>query len=262
MQKGFEDDLTSLFGKQVDGSLIGNLTGAVNALPKGDASGMIKLLQAIPRDMRPQVVATGLNTAFGKTARSGTLNFNSFANWYEGLQRNRQAYTALMSNLPPEARQRLADLHRVSRSISLATRERITTGRIQAVQQELQGADTLMASLYGLAKRAAIGVPVEAVTSVMGLPGAGITAGIASALTKGKTSALKAADALVSSPEFIQAARAAGTPRQVQAARAMANSSAFARFMSATGRPRELSDGERWVLQAMQAGREQQLGGR
>lgn len=253
VRKGLEDDMVSLFGKQLDGSLVGDLSGAVSALPKGDASKLVKLLRAIPEDMRQNVVAAGLNTAFGKTARSGSLNFNSYANWYEGLLRNKQSYAAVMSNLPPAARKQLSDLYRVSNGIRQATRERITTGRIQAVQQDLQGADTLMGNLYGLAKRAAVGVPAEAATSAIGLPGAGIASGIASALTKGKPSPLKAADALISSPEFIQAARAAGTPQQAQAARALAASRAFTKFVRAVGAPREMSNRERWIVNAMQA---------
>jgi hypothetical protein len=253
VRKGLEDDMVSLFGKQLDRSLVGDLSSAVNALPKGDSSKLIKLLKAIPDDMRQNVVASGLNAAFGKSARSGSLNFNSYSNWYEGLLRNKQSYAAVMSNLPPAARKQLSDLYRVSNGVRLATRERITTGRIQAVQQELQGADTLMSNLYGLAKRAAVGVPAEAAATAVGMPGAGISAGIASALTKGKPNALRAADALISSPEFIQAARAAGTPQQAQAARAMAYSKAFTKFVRAVGAPREISNRERWIVNAMQA---------
>lgn len=256
VRKGLEDDMVALFGKQLDGSLVGDLSGAVNALPKGDASKLKNLLAAlryVPDEMKQNVVASGLNTAFGKSARNGSLNFNTYANWYEGLLRNKQSYTALMSNLPPAARKQLSDLYRVSNGIRQATRERITTGRIQAVQQELQGADTLMGNLYGLAKRAAVGVPAEAAATAVGMPGAGLSAGIASALTKGKPNALKAADALISSPEFIQAAKAVGTPQQAQAARALAYSKPFTKFVRAVGGPREMSNRERWIVNAMQA---------
>lgn len=255
-RKSVEDDLASLFGKQLDTSMVGDLSGAMKALPQGDASKLIKLLQVIPADMRQNVVASGLNTAFGKSARNGSLNFGTFANWFEGLQRNRQAYTALMSNLPPAARAQLADLYKVSRSISLATRERITTGRIQAVQQDLRGADSLMANLYQLARRSAVGVPAEVASSAMGLPGAGFSAALVSALSKGKTDALKAADQLISSPEFMRAARAAGTSGEAAAARTFAGSRAFRSYFKAVGQPRALSDPEAWVLRAMQAGRE------
>lgn len=258
VRKGLEDDLAALFGKNIDGSLVGNLSGAVRALPSGDASKLVRLLKAIPEDMRQDVVASGLNTAFGKTARNGQLSFSSYAKWYEGLLRNKQAYTALMSNLPRQARKQLSDLYRVSKGISAATRERITTGRIQAVADELKGADTLMANIYGFAKRASVGAAAEAVTTPIGLPGAGIASGITSALAKGKPNAVKAADALIASPEFINLAKQAGKPGEKAATLRLVHSKNFTRYVRAIGQPRELSNRERWVLQSMQAQNQQQ----
>jgi hypothetical protein len=254
VRKGLEDDMASLFGKQLDGSMVGQLSGAVSALPKGDASKLVKLLAAVPEDMRQNVVASGLASAFGKNARNGAINFNSYASWFEGLARNKQAYAAVMSNLPPAARKQLSDLYRVSKGIGAATRERITTGRIQAVQQELQGVDSLMGNVFSLARRSAGGIAAEAITTPLGLPGTGLSAGIASALAKGKPNALKAADALIASPEFVQMARSGGNPAAV---RALAYSKPFTRFVRAIGQPRELSNRERWVLQAMQAQNQQ-----
>lgn len=56
-----------------------------------------------------------------------------------------------------------------------------------------------LSKLYGVAKKAAA---AEGVTSLSGFPGAGAAAVIAPALSAGKTSRIKAADALLSSPEF------------------------------------------------------------
>ena len=197
MRKGFEDDMVSLFGRQLDQSLVGKLESATMSLSKGDADKLAKILTAIPKDMRQMVTASALNTAFGKATQNGALNFNTYAKWYEGLLANKQAYAALMANLPQPARKQLSDLYRVASNVSKATRERITTGRIQAVQQELQGADNLLTNIYGIAKRAAVGLPIEAATSAVGLPGAGIASGLAAALTKTKPGALKAADELI-----------------------------------------------------------------
>lgn len=252
--KGVQDDLTSLFGRTLDGSVVGDLSRAVGVLAKGDTSQLIGLLKSVPQDMRQEVVASGLNAAFGKTAKNGSLNFNSYARWYEGLLRNKKAYTALMSNLDRPSRKQLSDLYRVSKGISDATRERITTGRIQAVTQELQGADTLMGNLYSLAKRSAVGAAAEAITTPMGLPGAGISAGLASALTRGKPSVLKATDELISSPEFLALSK---NPTR-QNIRRVAYSKAFSKYAKAVGQPREMSDREKWILQAMQANNRQE----
>jgi hypothetical protein len=173
------------------------LGDAIMSLSKGDADKLVKIMKAIPENQRQMVAASALNTAFGKATQNGTLNFNTFANWYEGLLANKQAYTALVSNLPKEARKNLFDLYRVSRGVRNATRERITTGRIQAVAAELQGADTVMATIYDKAKRSAIAIPIEAAATLMGFPGAGISSGLTAALVSNKEKTIKAADTLI-----------------------------------------------------------------
>ena len=258
MRKGFEDDMVSLFGKQLDQSLVSKLGNATMSLSKGDADKLVKVLQAIPKDMRQMVAASALNTAFGKATQNGTLNFNTYANWYKGLLENKQAYAALMNNLPQPARKSLSDLYRVADNVRKASRERITTGRIQAVQQELQGADSLLGSVFMVAKRAAIGLPIEAATTAVGLPGAGIASGLTAALSKGvKPQVIKAADELIASPEFQRLAidGANKTPSQATV-RAVARSAAFQRFAEAAKMPREMSWRERWLVQSMQAGRQ------
>jgi len=256
MRKGFEDDMVSLFGRELDQSLVTKLSTATTALSKGDADKLIKVLQAIPEDMRQMVAASALNTAFGKATQNGALNFNTYANWYEGLLQNKQAYAALMNNLPQPARKALSDLYRVSNNVRKATRERITTGRIQAVQQELQGTDSLLSNVFNVAKRAAIGIPAEAATTAVGLPGAGIASGLTAALSKGvKPEVLKAADELISSPEFQRLAveGATKTTPSQSTIRSVALSAAFRRFADAAKMPRELSWRERWLVQSMQA---------
>jgi hypothetical protein len=256
LRKGFEDDMTSLFGRQLDQSLVSKLESATMALSKGDADKIANILKAIPKDMRQTVTASALNTAFGKATQNGTLNFNTYAKWYEGLLENKQAYAALMTNLPQSARKQLSDLYRVSSNVSKATRERITTGRIQAVQQELQGADTLLANIYGIAKRAAIGLPIEAATTSVGLPGAGIALGLTAALTRGKPNTLKAADDLISSPEFqrlaVETVKTNNQPSKA-AIKAVLISKSFKKFADEVKLPREMSARERFIVQSLQA---------
>jgi hypothetical protein len=252
MRKGFEDDMVALFGKQLDQSLVGKLESATMSLSKGDAEKLSKILTAIPKDSRQMVVASALNTAFGKATQNGKLNFNTYAKWYEGLLQNKQAYAALMTNLPQSARKQLSDLYRVSSNASKATRERITTGRIQAVQQELQGADNLLANIYGVAKRAAIGLPIEAATTAVGLPGAGIASGITAALTKGKPNTLKAADELLASPEFQKLVIESSNPSN-KALRATAKSRSFKKFADSVKIPVDLDARIAWLQNSMQA---------
>ena len=252
-RKGIEDDMVALFGRGIDQSLVAKLTGATQALAKGDAEKFVKVLKSIPKDMREEVVASAISTAFGKATKNGTLNFNSFARWFEGVSKNSQAYAALMTNLPSESRRKITNLYRVSKGISAATRENITTGRIQAVRADFDAvADSTMYKLYGLAKRSAVGIPAEGVTSMVGLPGAGIASGITAAMTKNAPSAIKAVDDLIASPEFIAAVSKSTGAGAEQAARKLARSGKFKAFADAIKLPREMSAREQWVLRILQ----------
>ena len=258
VRKGVEDDMISLFGRQLDQSLVGKLSTATTSLSKGDGDKLVKILTAIPESIRPMVAASALNTAFGKSTQNGTLNFNTYANWYEGLKKNKQAYAALMKNLPPTARRSLADLYRVSNGIRMATRERITTGRLQVVQEALQGADSLMNNIFGVARRVLISAPIEGFTSIIGLPGAGLAAGLTSALNKSvKPDVIKKADELISSPSFIRLVTGVATEAPVtNPIRRVAMSKEFRSFADAVKLPKTLDARIQWIQSALQTERQ------
>ena len=257
LRKGLEDDMMSLFGKQLDSSLVGPLTTGVKALQTGDVSKMKKLLDALPKSMRPKAMASGLTVAFGRANQNGLLNFKTYSDWYEGVLRNKEAYDLVMGNLPPPARQQLGDLYKVSKGVMSATRERITTGRIQAVQEQVRGSDGLIANIFQVAKRSAVGVPVEAATTPLGMPGVGLASGITAALSnRAKPDVLKAADNLLTSSTFMQFLQKVGTAEQVDAARRLANSSAFRRFAKELKGPKDPAFWERWIINSAQTGRQ------
>lgn len=248
--KGIQNDLIGLFGKTLSNSIVGDLSNSTKALAKGDISGFVQLVKATPESMRHEVVASGLASAFNSNAAKGGINFNNYAQWFEGLQRNTLARDALFSNLPKAAVQRLTDLYKVSKGIAASTGQFIATGRLLAapVKQILE-ADNLMAHVFDVAKKAGA---AEAITSTMGLPGAGMAAAVGAALTKGRTPIMKAADSLINSPEFIAAARNASKNNINRLAR----SSKFAAFVKAAGTPREMKDREKWIASALQAKKE------
>jgi len=198
--KGFQDDTQAIFGKNVDKSLVQPLMSGMAGLSKGDTAGFAKLVAAVPPEMRKQVVTSGLSAAFGKQLQQGSLNFNTFANWYEGVMKNSQAKGALFANLDPAARQSLQDLYNVSNGIRLATKNYVTTGKIQEVQRIFGDADSAMSRIYKAAK---VLIPTEAAGSAMGMPGFATAVNVGRAIgAGGKGDAMRAADALIGSPEF------------------------------------------------------------
>jgi hypothetical protein len=256
LRKGVEDDMKALFGKAFDESLVDNLVRTSKGLSKGDADSFAKMIKAIPDNMRSDVVTSALATSFGNATKNGELNFNTFTKFYDGITRNKQAAAALFSNLPPGAKSRFDDLAKVGKSISQATRENIPTGRLQSTEKQLEEADNFASTVYSIASRAAIGIPIEAAASSVGLRGLGISAGITSALMKQRTTAAKAADAVLLSPEFQRlVVDSAGNPTaQQQAIRRLASSPRFDVFAQAAGLPRAMSDRELFIRNALLAG--------
>jgi hypothetical protein len=251
LQKGIEDDLKSIFGEKVDRSLAPLLTGAVKKLGQGDESAFVRMITSVPKDLRQQVTASGLSSFFQRTTHGGEMDFAGYARWYEGLQRNQRAYTALMTSLPQQTARQLDDLARVARGVAMAKGEFIATGK--AINPKvLNAAESFMGKVFEEVKRRGVsGLAAETVGTASGFPG--LASALASATMVNKPAIVQAADRLITSPEFIAAARAAGTPQQAGAVRALAQSKDFTRFVRAIGQPRELSNRERWVLQAMQA---------
>jgi hypothetical protein len=256
LRKGIEDDLSALFGKNLDRTFVAGgdvgLPGAVRGLASGDAARLTRLLSAVPEDLRSQVVASGISTVFRNAATRGEMNFTAYAKWWAGLERNRQAYSAIMSALPLSARKQLTALARVSQGVSDSLATRTKTGALNTIKQEMMAADGLMESLYSVAKRSAVAVPAEALSTAAGLPGAGISAALASALTKGKPKSMAAVDQLISSPEFTQLVKQrANTPAQKQAVRKVAKSKDFAKLLRAINVEMSLSERELFIVQSM-----------
>lgn len=255
MRKATENDITSIFGKQFDrdlieGSLVTKLSTATKKLAEGDVSKMKALLDAVPDNMKQEVMTSGIATAFNRAVGSGKLNFNTFANWYEGIMKNSEARKFLLSNLPKEARKRLSDLYRVSKAISKASKERVPTGR--TMTDRLRSADSFMSKVYNFVKRGSIpALGVEYIGQQVGYPGlgAGVYAGLAVALRSGaKKDIMLAADELLTSPAFISAVHSGNAGKFVK-------TRAWKTFFNAMGRPRELSNPEQWILSAFQAGK-------
>jgi hypothetical protein len=254
VRKGMEDDLTALFGKNLDASVVPGLGGAMKAASAGDPTKLVKMLSAVPDSMRQEVVASGMQTVFRNAATRGEINFTGYAKWYEGLLRNKQAYHAVMANLPGPARKQLSDLYRVSKGISDSLSARTKTGLHGSIVKSLEEApDTLAGRLYELAQHAGKGLGKAIAVDAVGGHGSGLAMGLYSAVRgAGKSNTVKAVDELITSPEFEQLARTAGTRQQTASVRAFAYSKPFNRFVRAIGNPREMSNRERWVLGAMQ----------
>jgi hypothetical protein len=256
IRKGVEQDMTSLFGKLLHQSMVSKLDKSFKALAKGDEKQLIALLKSVPADMRSEVVASGMKTAFGRATMDRPISFNDYATFYEGLLQNKKAYAAVMSNLPQESRKQLSDLYRVSKSVAKASRERIPTGRVTAVTDQLKNADSLIGGIIGLAQKSAGVATLETGARAVGLPGAGVALWALSGLGKDKSSRQKVADSVLSSPELLRASSLVAGGQTEAGANVLAKSKAFARFAKEMGIPQDLNAKTQWILRTMQTGRQ------
>jgi hypothetical protein len=251
---GLENDMISLFGKQLSMSMVDNINNSIKQLAKGDADTIVRLIGNIPEEMRERVVTSGLIGAFGKATADGALNFNSYKLWFEGLLRNRVAMDTVFKYLPEGSRRQLFDLYRVSKAVKLSTDQRVRTGR--PIQKGLEEGDRLLARLYEVAKRTAVGIPIEAAGATVGLGGWGLAAGVTSAIIGGrgfKQTTTAALDRLIASPQFVNAVKQAGTAQEQQAVRALAATKPFVQFMESVNLPP--SSAEQFILSAFQSAR-------
>lgn len=245
-RKELEDRLITLFGNQLDKTLSGKLQTATNVLAKGDVDQFVKILNAAPKELRQEIVATGLSEAFGKfTQTKGELNFDKFSQWWHGIEENKQAKALIMSNLPAESRQNLQSLADLSSQVSKLLAAKVNTGKIlDAMKTVERPMEKVVKAAKNVAAGVAIGTPAEALASKIGLGGHGIgyavTTAVTTALMAKKSAPLQAADELLMSPKFQNLIKemAAKYPNGAPKAEAeLVKTSAFRKFADAANIP-------------------------
>lgn len=245
--KGAQNDLKSLFGKQLDRSLITPLQTGIKRLTKGEVESLKKTVEAIPEDQRQMVVATGLATALGKTSATGKTSWSNYANFWENLSRNKEAKAYLTKYLPEGSEQRLADLGRVADGIRKATNEYIPTGRGETLRASLESSDSFIKKVLLGAAAVPVAGAVEAV-----LPGAGAAMAIRQAMTPGKPKTRSSIDKLLASDKFrnLVNERIRDGKTNPKALKGLANSREFKDYIETNSIDIPYGS-ELWILDAM-----------
>jgi len=245
-QKELEGNIENLFNKEVTKSLSGTLQGGITALSKGDEDKFVNLMNALPEDLRQKVAISGVSHAFGQSAQNGTLNFNTYTQWYEGLKNtNKKAYQTLVDNLPEGAGDHLDNLYKVSKNIDNALKKEVRTGIISSSAFK-DVPESMATKVWDAAKTAMIGAGAGSlVSSAFGQHGLGYE--IASAVAGAGTRALQSnkrdmfadADRFLTSPEFrkLVSASQANPEMFTQTAAQVEKSSAFKKYADAVGIP-------------------------
>lgn len=150
-RKLLEGNLQSLLGKQLSKDLTTVLGSATKGLSQGRVKQFVDTVNKIPKEYRQKAVVTSLNDIFrGRGQGMDAFNANDYLKFWNELQRNPRARTALFKELPKGSRGALAGLAEIAKGISQSDRTVIRTGVIQSFFEPNTG---LVSKMLGNAGR-------------------------------------------------------------------------------------------------------------
>jgi hypothetical protein len=255
-KKALENRIVGAFGKEIDGSVATLMQSAIKSAAKGDAAQFNKLMKVVPPELRKETIATALASvsSSGRAAQEGAFGFAEFAKTYRGLRANPPVYKQVVETLGKDADEVLRDLYEVSKRITDARAQVLTTGKANQALVESLKAEGLVGKVMQstMAQRAVTGAAAM-------VPGGGLVApDIVNFMAKGNADAVKAAGKLFSSDEFQKLAVEAATKAEptTAALRRTAMSKAFGDFAKAARLPQSLDARVQWLQSAVQTGRQ------
>lgn len=253
-------EMTDLFGRDLDRGIGTVIRGAIAQGGRGDATGIRRLLAAVPEDMRNEVAFSGILANARSRGAEGGFSFANFRNTYRAIRENTPVYRELARNMAPEQRQFLDNLYAVSRRIADAESRVERTGRaLSPVAREIN-AQGLTQRIIEQATRRGVGAAIGGVGGTamgdiaLGVPMAvGLETALA-ALSRGATSNLDRVNSLIGSTAYRDVVEAAASGvDSTRAINRLANSPEFSRF--ARGMGLDTQEGRRaWIRSALTSG--------
>jgi hypothetical protein len=252
-ERALGDRIVNAFGKDLEGGIASKMRSAITGAAKGDVGDFARLMKTVPADLRKEVVATALTSASrsARGAEKGGFGFSEFADLYPKLRANPQVYKQVVEALGPKASDTLRDLFQVSKRITEARANVLTTGKANQALVESLNAEGLISKIMDstTAKRA-----VGAIAGLGGPLTGAVMPDIMQAMTKGNPDAVRAAGKMFVSPEFQSLLTETATQPEVtdRAINRVVSSQRFRDF--AKNIKLDLKDGRNWLRSAVTAG--------
>jgi hypothetical protein len=254
-QKALEKRIVGAFGKDLDGSIATVLRTAITSGAKGDISALNKILKTVPQELHREVIASAINS-LSTSARSADVGFGfaEYTKLYKGLRSNAPVYDKILKTLGPEARQLMDDLYIVSKRVTDARANVLTTGKANQALVNAMTAEKIMSKFLdtNIGRRAVQGVTTAGGAVVAGPVGAMGGAALADLLKLGSKDRIAEAGRLFSSQQFkemVTEAAKTGTVSSQTAAK-LEKSPAFKRFAGVVG----ITDTRNWLQTALLIG--------
>jgi hypothetical protein len=256
-ERALGNRIVNAFGQDIEGSVANKMRTAITGAAKGDAGEFNRLLKTVPEDLRKETIATALAsvTRSARGAEKGGFGFSEFATIYPQLRANPPVYKTIVDTLGKESADVLRDLYVVSKRVTEARANVLTTGKAnQALLQGMQAE-----SLIGKVMESTLSKGALTGAAAMGGPiAAAATSIITGAMTQGNKDSLKAAGKLFADEGFQKLAIEAatkGTPSEASIRQA-AMSQSFQNFADAVKLPKALDARIQWLQTATQAERQ------
>lgn len=200
-ERALGERIVNAFGRDLEGGIANKMRAAITGAAKGDPGEFTRLMKAVPDDLKKEVVATALAsvTRSARGAERGGFGFAEFADLYPKLRANPPVFKTIVETLGPKSADTLRDLFEVSKRITDARANVLTTGKANQALVESLNAEGLIARIMDstTAKRVA-GAAAGAAGPIAGA----VMPDIMAAMSKGNPDAIRAAGKMFVSPEF------------------------------------------------------------
>jgi hypothetical protein len=248
--------IVNAFGEDLLGGIARKMNAAISESAKGDPGEFTRLMKAVPDDLKKEVVATALAAATrsGRGAERGGFGFSEFASLYPKLRANPPVYKQIVDALGPQSASALRDLFQVSKRMTEARANVLTTGKANQALVDSMNVESLMAKVMdSTAAKRTVGAAVSLTGPFAPIAGA-VMPDILDAMSKGNPDAVQAAGKMFVSPEFQNLLIEVATKPEAskKAINRVANSPRFREFAKRIGV--DSKDGPNWLRSAMAVG--------
>ena len=246
--------IVDAYGEDLLGGIARKMTGAIKESADGDPGAFTRLMKTVPDDLKKEVVATAIAAASrsNQGAQKGAFGFSEFAALYPKLRNNPAVYKQIVAALGPKSADALRDLYQVSKRITEARANVLTTGKANQLPiiQQLRTEKLMAKVMDSAAAKRAVGATVGMTGPLAPLIGM-FTPDILEAMSKGSPDAVAAAGKMFASPEFESLAIELATKPEIskKAINRVAMSKRFREFAKQIGlNPK---DGSKWLRSAI-----------
>ena len=255
------ESMKTVYGKSLEKDIGPLIKTAITTGAKGNGEALRKLMSAVPEDLRPQAILSGIFSLAERQSAQRGFSFAEYAKLYSGLRQNSPIYAEIAKTIGKENEVILRDLYSISKRVAMAENKIVRTGASNQPLLNALNAEGLVSKLAaGAVRRGAVTGGTALAGGVAGGPvGAVVGGGIADALQQsasqaGKSNLDKLHSVLASEPfkDLVEKV-ADGTVKPADVNRT-ANDKGFRRFATTVLGIKDFDGRKNWLQSAMTAG--------